>query len=178
MRGASPVATVCRMGDTVIGAGGRSGPAIVLRALLVLGLAGCSGFGGGGEPVPPAVLSAASVDLLEPFRVERQVVADRVDLVLTPNFYDQLWLPGIAPERSVSPRGDVYVYRTDIDRPLDLRLEQTRFVIIDTLRVTVLTGRPELTLTAEAGGHVTVIADGERQACEVVRVEAGQWTSR
>ena len=109
MRGASPVATVCRMGDTVIGAGGRSGPGIVLRALLVLGLAGCSGFGGGGEPVPPAVLSAASVDLLEPFRVERQVVADRVDLVLTPNFYDQLWLPGIAPERSVSPRGDVHV---------------------------------------------------------------------
>jgi hypothetical protein len=70
------------------------------------------------------------------------------------------------------------VLRTSsVGSPLRIELGQTRFLVLQVARLTVLGGRQDLTLRAEASGNVSVVENEVRTDFNSVRIENGSFRS-
>ena len=147
-------------------------------ACLCLTVAAC---GGGPQPVDDEFMAREEARLVEPFAVDRSLVADDLEITMTANFYSRLALPSILPgvqeeETNKRPDGTTeYVMRTRPDSPLRFELDATKFYVMKTARVTVLGGRSDLTLRAEVDGNVSIVENGVRRDTGSVRIENGSF---
>ena len=146
-------------------------------------LGGCAGAPP--QPLDPEVVARQEGRLLEPFQPERTVVADRLELVLTGNFYDELTLPVLLPTLQEEERttreggGTEIVYRNRSPQAeLQIAIGGTRMLVLREVRLVVLGGRSAYRLEATLEGGVTaetvaVVEAGVREDCRQVRIADG-----
>ncbi|MBK8976430.1 MAG: hypothetical protein IPM29_10935 [Planctomycetes bacterium] len=117
------------------------------------------------EPVDPALVERTEARLLAPYAEERAVLCDRLELVLSANFVDQLTLPTALPavqaetRRELPDGGSIREFTTSGAATLEFFVAATRFVVSGQgrARVEVLGGRSAYRLSAKAAGHVVVV---------------------
>ena len=171
-----------------------------LAAVLAVVAAGC----GSAPPVAPQMVAMEEDRLLRPFATKRTVIADTVEIVLTPNFLgnrldDDFAIERFTPLTGVRPRVgrpgidkrlherreervadgvvETFVNRGGgVERPLRIVIGETQYQALRTLSFKVLHGNPALTLDVVASGDVTVLANGQ-QRTDAPRIEVrdGVW---
>jgi hypothetical protein len=136
--------------------------------------------------VQPEVLEREEARLLAPFSEPRQVLAQDLEITMSANFFKRVGTPALTPPlhvRSIERDGEADVYRFvnksgGVEVPLRLMLEETRFVILNTIVLRVL-AKSSVTLRALAQGDVTILEAG-RPRLDVPRTEIvdGVWRGR
>src|SRR5690606_22072355 len=113
-----------------------------------------------GSSVPtasdPALLLEEEARLMRPFDVPRVVVADRLDVTMTGNFFTKgrdfrPWLAYPAGATRTTEEGGRTIYtwqKPSGGTPLEVRLGATTFALEQQVRITVLGGGAEVTLRA------------------------------
>lgn len=155
--------------------------------LLALALSACAGGaqGGGGGVEVEAAAARREAQLLEPFRVERTVVADRVRLVMTGNFYDELVLPALRPgvqdesRKVLEDGGTEIVFTNRLPRsPLKLGLGRLTVLAVEEAQIVLLGGRSEFRLDAEFVGKapVSLLEGSSRADFRSIRIQDGVLT--
>ncbi len=135
---------------------------------------------------PPSVdvasVQRAEARLLSPFQVEQTLVADKLDITMTANFYSRLALPSTLPgvqteeTNKLDDGSTEYVLHTNARSPLQFELEKTRFFVMDNARVLVLGGRNDMTLKADLSGNVSIVdKGGARRDTDEVRIADGSY---
>lgn len=155
------------------------GAVVLARGVAVLGVCvvGCASA----SPADPRAVEREQTRLLAPFRTERTVAAEELRVTMTANFFNEFVPPAVVQgmhesRRDVSADGSTsYVYASKIAdaRPMQVALADTRFAIIKRVVVTVLGGRQDLTLEADASGFVVVQTGDERFHSSSVRIADG-----
>ncbi len=157
--------------------------ALVLLALLASGLGGCSTTNENAtlRPSTPAELLRAEDELLRPLRSRSVVIADRVVVQISPNFYAKLSRPpggarraGEACDEILWNVGDPVLTRQQGDHgapgtranptvpvgvsELEFVIEGTIFLVTDHLRLKVFHSAPP-TLQISASGDVRLLTE-------------------
>jgi hypothetical protein len=146
---------------------------VVRRAALAAVLA-ATGCGATPEPVSAESVAANEAALLAPFGVARTLVADRLVIEMTANFYDELVLPALADGAQDEERvtrqdgGTEVIYRNRSPRTqLRLAIGSTQMFVLEEARIVVLGGRQTFRLdaTLEGGGTAPTVAvvEGDRR---------------
>lgn len=158
-----------------------SGYALPL-ALMGLCLSGCQTAGTNARPVTPAELVKAEDDLLKPLRSSNIVIADRVVVQISPNFYAKIGRPpGGVRQKGANADEIVWCVRDPVVRrqqgdhakpgnragvavpvgvsEMEFVIEGTIFLVTDSLRMRVLHSAPP-TLQISATGDVRLLTEG------------------
>jgi hypothetical protein len=152
-------------------------------AFVLSGCAGGAQAGGGGDVAVAAAKREAQ--LLEPFRAERTVIADRARIVMTGNFYDDMVLPALRPgvqdeSRAVHADGGTEIVFTNRSpgSPLKLGLGRLTVLAVEEARIVLLGGRSEFRLDAEFEGKVPVslLEGASRADFRSIRIQDGVLT--
>lgn len=156
---------------------------MTLSCILAALFAGC-----GSAPVAdadPAEVERQEQRLLSPFQTDRVVVADRLDVVMTANFYDELGRPALLAgfqdeeRRDLEGGGSELVMRNrSPNAPLRFLLGATDLRILREARIVVLGGRSDMRLEAELAGGVSVVEAGDRRDFESLRIADGAFQRR
>jgi xanthine/CO dehydrogenase XdhC/CoxF family maturation factor len=161
----------------------RSFSSWVTPCVAVFALAACSG----GAPRPgDALVEVAAAQresqLLEPYRVERTVLADRARIIMTGNFYDELVLPALRPgvqneKRLVLQDGGTEIVFSNAlpQSPLKLGIGGLTVLAVEEARIVLLGGRSSFRLDAEFSGKapVSLLEGATRQDFRAVRIQDG-----
>lgn len=169
--------TFANMGRTVL--------RLVKLAAVSVSLAAASCGSAPRPPADPAEVAMQEQRLMSPFATERTVIADRLEVVLTANFYDELSRPAVVAGLQDEERtetedgGSVVVYRNRSPGvPLRFMLGGTDFRIFREATITVLGGRSDLRLDAEMSGNVSIVEAGARSDYDAVRIADGMFQRR
>ncbi|MFY9341031.1 MAG: hypothetical protein WAT39_00985 [Planctomycetota bacterium] len=144
-----------------------------------------------GTPATAEQRALAERRLLAPFLVAREVGCGELDIELTGNFHANVGQPALDQQRHtvVNQRGDGYVetvwtnvsgaadsaFGITVGEPPELTDrgwvagEQTRFRVVNRLRVRIWEDRRDLTLTATASGAFVFVQDSGAKPREVAR---------
>ncbi|MGA0058264.1 MAG: hypothetical protein ACO4CT_06700 [Planctomycetota bacterium] len=158
-----------------------------IRRLAPVAIAGLLGGCSSSTPRPAdegVEVAAARLEsqLLEPFRVERTVLADRVRLVLTGNFYDELVLPALRPgvqeeNRMVREDGGTEIVFSNAlsQSPLKLGIGSLTVLAVEEARIVLVGGRSTYRLDAEFSGRapVSLLEGSSRQDFRSIRIQDG-----
>lgn len=149
-------------------------------------LAACAG-----SPASPEQRAVAERRLLEPFLVEREVGCGELLVEVTSNFYSYVGQPAVDPARhtKVREQGDGFVdtvwtntagvadaaFVVTVGEPQQMTDagwvlgRQTRFRVVNQVRLRVYEDRRPLTLNATAGGAFVLVKDAATAPREVAR---------
>lgn len=155
----------------------------VLRASVsCLLLAACAG------PVPVSAekLAAEEERLLRPFVAPQIVIAEEVELTVSPNFFNRVGQPALDPilhTRTVvrTPAAEEYRFvnqRGGVERPLRLLIGETQYHALKTATLSVLPSGAAMTLQVVARGDVSVLAGGKRRDVPAIEIRDGAWRDR
>lgn len=145
-------------------------------------LAACAG------PVPVSAekLAAEEDRLFRPFVAQQIVVADEVEVVVSPNFFNRVGQPALDStlhSRNVVRTADAEEYRFvnqrgGVERPLRLLIGETQFQALRTATLSVLPSGAAMTLQVVARGDVNVLANGKRRDVPAIEIRDGAWRDR
>ena len=153
---------------------GRRRSSLVFVTVL---LAGC----GSSAPVDPAKLEAEQQRLLGPYTQRRAVVADRLEIDISPNFNHEVTRPAVHPQlhqvdHKKESGWDEYRWRNiggGLQHPLEFRIGETGFAALQEAVLRVHTGRTELRLSSLATGNVDLQERGPSRKLSEVRIADG-----
>jgi hypothetical protein len=153
--------------------------------VLLVSLAACSGGEQKPEPNPanqnPAV-DAGLQRYREPFQQPRTIVADELEIVISPNFFDSaIGLPGINRQvhdatRETTASGTEYRWvnlQGGTQIPLKLVIGRQGFTILKEARLKVLAGNGPVTFRVTAGGGVQIVEGSQTRTVNELRIEDG-----
>ncbi|MCA8943023.1 MAG: hypothetical protein KDB80_10725 [Planctomycetes bacterium] len=161
------------MRTTAPGCGG----VVAVTLAIIVGLCACAG----GPPVDPEALKREEQRLLAPFSRPQTLAADRFEITMTANFFDE-FVPHLRSQtqrREHSPRPDGGAVYTFVDEvpgrtPMRFQLGATELWVFERLRLDVLGGRSELTLNA-SGERVTLHTGDTKQDLGSVEIRDGMF---
>lgn len=152
-----------------------------MRRGFLLGVcAGALGACASGKPVDPAAAAAQERQVLAAFGAARGIVADRIRIQISPNFYGRITRPATSRELhrfEREKRRDRDVERWvnvagGLQQPLAFSILRTELVALGSAELEVLHKAP-LTLRVVASGRVTVRdGDGRTRNGEEVVLDA------
>lgn len=174
-----------------------------LRQGLAAALAVLAAACGSAPPVAPQMVAMEEDRLLRPFATKRTVIADTVEVVLTPNFLgnrldDDFAIERFTPLTGVRPRVgwpgidkklhekreekvadgvlETFINRGGgVERPIRVVIGETQYQALRALSFKVLHGNPAMTLDVIASGDVTVVAGAQRTDSPRIEVRDGVW---
>lgn len=156
-----------------------------VRCTLLAGLsfAACAGP----VAVPTERIAAEEVRLLRPFTAPQIVIAEEVEVTVSPNFFNRVGQPALDPRlhaRTVArTAGNVEEYRFvnqrgGVERPLRMLIGETQYHALRTATLSVLPSGSDMTLQVVARGDVSVLADGKRRDVPSIEIRDGAWRDR
>jgi hypothetical protein len=135
------------------------------------------------DPASPQLV-AEERRLLQPFREQRALLADRIEIEISPNFFDSVAQPAISPgmhrtDHVRADGADEYRFRNEsggVEVPLDFGIGNTNLIALRTavLRVRNTPGAPMLRVLAS--GNIVESAGGKVTHPQQVRYDDGVLT--
>ncbi len=140
----------------------------------------------GPAPVAGDRVAAEEARLLRPLVTPQVVVAEEVEVTVSPNFYNRIGQPALDPRlhaRTVVRAGDIEEYRFvnqrgGVERPLRMLIGETQIHALRLATLRVLPSGSEMSLQVVARGDVSVLADGKRRDAPAIEVRDGAWRDR
>ena len=125
--------------------------------------------------------------LRAPYQESRAVVADRIEIVMSANFFNTEWgAPSV--DRGLHEASHQKLATQDEYRwlnraggtqvPIRFAVGNTKFLALQSARLRVLGNGERITLDVAAEGHVSVLEGARRKDCEELRIEGGALRTR